>query len=103
MTERRRLPNRRPHEVFDFVHRDFIYTAGIGRDATGAVAEIFLTAAKNGTLIDEAARDAAIVASVALQHGASAETIRHAVTRNADGSASGPIGRALDILAEASA
>jgi hypothetical protein len=38
------------------------------------------------------ARDAAILTSICLQHGASTETIRHALTRNSNGSASGPLG-----------
>jgi hypothetical protein len=48
------------------------------------------------------ARDAAILTSICLQHGASVETIRHALTRNSDGSASGPLGVVLDLLASAS-
>jgi hypothetical protein len=48
------------------------------------------------------ARDAAILTSICLQHGASVETIRHSLTRNSDGSASGPLGVVLDLLAPAS-
>ena len=43
--------------------------------------------------------DAAILTSICLQHGASAETIRHALTRNSDGSAGGPLGVVLELLA----
>jgi hypothetical protein len=39
------------------------------------------------------------LASICLQHGASTETIRHALTRNSDGSAGGPLGAILDLLA----
>jgi hypothetical protein len=64
------------------------------------LAEIFLNVpGKVGTAIDAVARDAAIVASIALQHGCGAETLRHALTRNVNGSASGALGALLDRLA----
>jgi hypothetical protein len=96
--ERVRLPNRRSHELVDFQHGGFSYTAGIGRFADGRLAEIFLNAAKTGTGVEATARDAAIVASIALQHGASPATLQHALTRNGDGTASGPLGALLDLL-----
>jgi hypothetical protein len=96
---RERLPDRRLHELVDFEHGGFRYTAGLGRFSDGRLAEIFLNAAKVGTDVETAARDAAIVASIALQCGADPETIRHALTRNRDGAASGPLGRLLDMLA----
>jgi ribonucleoside-diphosphate reductase alpha chain len=46
------------------------------------------------------AREAAIVASIALQHGVDAETIRRALCRDSRGNASGPLGVALDRIAE---
>jgi hypothetical protein len=96
--ERTRLPNRRAHELIEFEHAGFRYVAGLGRFADGRVAEIFLNAAKGGTPLDVTARDAAIVASIALQHGAPAEALQHALTRNGDGTASGPLGALLDLL-----
>ena len=50
-------------------------------------------------MIDVLSRDSAVLASLALQHGASVDTLRHALIRNADGSASGALGRLLDLLA----
>jgi hypothetical protein len=44
------------------------------------------------------ARDAAILTSICLQYGASVHTIRHALTRNGDGSAGGPLGAILDLI-----
>jgi hypothetical protein len=61
--------------------------------------EVFLNSAKIGTAIETAARDSAVVASLALQHGVPPETIRRALTRNGDGSASGALGTLLDMLA----
>lgn len=93
------LPNRRQHEAIDFDHGGMSYVAGIGRFADGRLAEIFLNGAKQGSAADAAARDAAIVASLALQHGLEPDTLRKALTRNTDGSASGPLGVILDLLA----
>ncbi len=97
-TQRKRLPNRREHELINFTHGGFCYVAGIGRFDDGRLAEVFLNVAKSGTTIETHARDAAIVASIALQHGASAEVIRHALTCNSNGSASGVLGTLLDLL-----
>jgi hypothetical protein len=96
---RERLPNRREHELLDFEHGGFRYIGGIGRFDDGRVAEVFLNVAKSGTAIENHARDAAIVASVALQYGTPIDVIRHALTRNGDGSASGALGKLLDLLA----
>jgi hypothetical protein len=49
---------------------------------------------------DTNARDAAIAFSFAVQHGADPEAIRRALCRDAKGNASGPLGAALDIIAE---
>src|SRR6516162_9681060 len=97
---RRRLPNWRAHLVLDFEHGGFSYTAGVGffDDDRRQPAEIFLTTGKHGTVLDTNARDAAVAASLLLQHGCPVETLRRALTRNADGSASGPIARVLDLL-----
>ena len=97
---RQRLPNRRGHELLTFEHQGIRYTAGIGRFADGGLAEIFLTTAKHGTAVDVNARDAAVAASLLLQHGCPLEVLRRALTRNADGSASGPLACALDLLAD---
>jgi hypothetical protein len=50
--------------------------------------------------LEATARDAAIVLSIAVQYGVPLEPIRHAVTRNADGSPSSIIGAVLERLAE---
>jgi hypothetical protein len=98
LVERKRLPNRRGHEVIEFTHNGFGYTAGIGHFDDGKLAEVFLNADKVGTAIETQARDAAITASLFFQSGGSPETLRRALTRNADGSASGALGKLLDLL-----
>ena len=100
MTTRQRLPNRRGHELLTFEHVGIRYTVGVGRFEDGTLAEIFLNTAKHGTALDVIARDAAVAASLLLQHGCSVDTLRQALTRNSDGSASGPLARALDLIAE---
>jgi hypothetical protein len=54
----------------------------IGRFDDGRIAEIFINGAKVGTAAETNAQDAAIVASLALQHGCPVETIRHALARS---------------------
>jgi hypothetical protein len=46
------------------------------------------------------ARDAAVAVSLLLQHGCPVDTLRQALTRNGDGSGSGPLAHALDLLVE---
>jgi hypothetical protein len=95
---RERLPNRRAHELLDFEHAGFRFTLGIGRFPDGRLAEVFLNCSKGGTPIDVNARDAAIVASLALQHGATTAELQHALSRNGNGSAGGPLAAALDLV-----
>jgi ribonucleoside-diphosphate reductase alpha chain len=85
--------------LVDFEADGFRYTAGLGFFEDGRLAEVFLNSGKIGTAIETAARDSAVVASLALQHGVPADTIRHALTRNGDGGPSGPLGTLLDMLA----
>jgi ribonucleoside-diphosphate reductase alpha chain len=97
---RQRLPNRRGHELLEFEHGGIRYTAGVGRFEDGGIAEIFLKTTKQGTAIGVNARDAAVAASLLLRHGCSVDILRQALTRNGDGWGSGPLARALDLLAE---
>jgi hypothetical protein len=90
--QRERLLNRRLHEVVQFEHGGFTYVAGIGRFDDGKLAD------KVGTAIETQARDAAVTASLFFQNGGSPEILRRALTRNADGSASGALGKLLYIL-----
>ncbi len=101
---RERLPDRRGHEVVEFVHRKIHYTFGIGRYEDGRVAEVFVWAAKSGADAHLVAHDAAVTISLLLQHGCPIETIQHALGREEDGSPQGPFGVLVDFLvAEAAA
>jgi hypothetical protein len=57
------------------------YCATISRFENGQLGEIFLTSNKAGSQADTAARDSAILVSLALQHGAELETIRQGLYR----------------------
>src|SRR5262245_26588285 len=100
MTARERLPDRRQCETFEIEAAGLPYIATIGRYSGGRIGEIFIRARKVGSAADTAARDAAITASIALQHGADAETIRRALCRDAAGRATGPLGVVLDLIEE---
>jgi len=90
---RARLPNRRAGEVIDFDHGGRRWTACISRFPDGRLAEIFLDTPK-ASAIGELAADAAIVASLALQFGAPAAVIAHALT----GRDAGPLAAALALV-----
>lgn len=90
------LPGRRPHEIVEFQHRGHGYLGGIGRYEDGRIAEIFLDAGKAGTALQAVSRDAAVLASLALQFGAPLDVIRHALAADEDGAAAGPIGALID-------
>lgn len=101
---REHLPNRRASETFNFeAQGGFRYVATVSRFADGRIGEIFLGNHKAGNAADVNARDAAVVCSLALQHGVPVETIRAALMRDGQGRASGPLGAALDILSRPSA
>ena len=100
MTARERLPNRRLSETFEIESQGLRFTATVSRFSDGTVAEVFLQNHKAGSMAGINAQDAAVVASIALQYGVPLETIRRALMRDAQGRASGPLGTALDIIAQ---
>jgi hypothetical protein len=100
VAKRRSLPDRRASESFNFTLDSFDYVATVSSFADGTLAEIFLGNGKAGSGSDANAKDAAIIASIALQFGVPVDVIRHAVLRDSCGRAAGPLGMALDILAE---
>jgi len=101
MTVRERLPDRRPNLSRDFECNGLRYTATVSYFAAdNRLAEIFLSNCKAGSHSDAAARDSAVVCSIALQHGVPVETIRHALLRDGRDVASSPLGVALDLIVE---
>jgi hypothetical protein len=95
---RKRLPNRR-NAISTGFERDgarFEMTAGFYPD--GRPGEIFLSADRANSLLDFLMSDAAILASIAMQYGASLDELRHALKRDGRGKPSSPIGEALDLI-----
>jgi len=90
------LPCRRPCETISFERDGSRYQMTVGYFPDGRVGEIFLNADRSDSLLDVLASDGAILASLALQHGCTLETITHALKRDIRGQAGSPIGAALD-------
>jgi len=99
MSARNRLPNRRASLTFGFECGPHNYVATISYfPNTGELAEIFLGNGRAGSDVDAAAKDSAVVASIALQYGVPVNVIRKALLRDVQGRASSPLGRALDLI-----
>ena len=90
---RDRLNDRRAHWLYRFECDGQSYTGGIGRFEDGRIAENFINGSKVGTAAETNAQDAAIVASLALQHGCPIDTIRHSLARS--GGSTGPLATLL--------
>jgi hypothetical protein len=93
------LPTAAP-TTFAFTCNDLKYLATVSYFPNGGLAEIFISNAKAGSHSDSAAKDSAVVCSIALQYDVPLEVIRKALLRDARGVASSPLGCALDYLAE---
>jgi ribonucleoside-diphosphate reductase alpha chain len=117
-TIRTRLPNRRPTIIEEVDVGGLPMTVTVGLDPeTLAPREVFLAGGKAGSAFDAIASDAAVVLSIALQHGVAAEALAHSIARiplgptrpeDLDGRPvptmpASPVGAALDVLAHTSA
>jgi hypothetical protein len=96
MTIRMRLPDRRPCLTFQLELAGLKYVCTVGRYQNGAIGELFLNSCKPNSQADTDARDAAVILSIAIQHGVDPQTIRHALSRDSHGRANGLLGAALD-------
>ncbi len=110
---RTRLPNRRPShsETLEVAGQTFTGTVGFDPE-DGRPRELFLNAGKEGSLINAMLADAAVVISVALQHGIPAQSLAKSIGRLPEGQVTpadldegkparfpaSPIGAALDLL-----
>jgi hypothetical protein len=97
---RRILPQRRNAETFQLRFWDQPVSVTVGYYPDGTPGEIFVDAGKSGQDVQSTARDAAVVLSLALQHGATFDTIRHAVTRSANGAPTSILGAIADKVAD---
>jgi hypothetical protein len=99
---RERLPNRRASETFSFEVEGLHYCATFSHFADGRIGEIFIGNHKVGSQCDTNVRDAALAASLALQHGCPLDVLRGALLRDMRGKAATALGVALDLVAERS-
>lgn len=100
------LPERRNAETFSLPFAGEKYEVTQGTYPDGRVGEVFINrvyskaAAKaGGSYLDGVCRDAAVLLSLALQHGVPVETIRHAVTRDEEGVPATIMGAIIDRIA----
>lgn len=93
------LPPRRQSLVFDMSYSGVDFAVTVGFQPDGRVAEVFVSAhRKIGTQVSALARDAAILLSLALQHGCSLQTVSGAVTRESTGEPAGLAGAVIDAI-----
>jgi ribonucleoside-diphosphate reductase alpha chain len=97
---RQRLADRRASLVFGFECNGLRYTASASWFGDGRLGEVFVGNHRADSHADACAKDAAILASIALQFGAPLDVLCKALLRDARGRPSTPIGAALDLLAE---
>jgi hypothetical protein len=69
------------------------------RAAETTVDEVFIDGGKTGQDIQSTARDAAVLLSLALQHGFPSQIIRHAVTCGASEKPTSILGAVIDSIA----
>jgi ribonucleoside-diphosphate reductase alpha chain len=96
----RRLPDRRASTVFSFECNGLHYTASASWFGNGRLGEVFVGNHRADSHADACAKDAAILASIALQFGAPLDVLCKALLRDSQGRPSTPIGVALDLLAD---
>ena len=96
---RQRLLDRRASIVFCFECNSLRYTASASWFDDGRLGEVFVSNHRADSHADSCARDAAILASIALQFGAPLDVLRRALLRDSQGRPSTPIGCALDAIA----
>lgn len=95
---RLQLPARRAAETFTVEHGPGRFSVTIGRFGIGTIAEVFVSGGKSGSDTSAVVRDAAILISLALQHGCTVEGLRHSMSRNPDSTPQSIIGAVLDAL-----
>ena len=96
--ERERLPDRRSAETFDLEALGLKFRATIGRHPNGEIGEVFLSNHRVNSMAGIMASDAAVLCSIALQMGASPETLLHSLMKDSAGRATSPIGVVLEMI-----
>ena len=99
MTDRRRLPHRRHSETFNVECGGLHYTVTASWFDSGELGEIWVQNGKIDSAADAYVKDASVLASIALQRGATLDEIRKSLLRDARENPSSPLGVALDHIA----
>jgi hypothetical protein len=94
------LPWRRPCETQEFERDGIRIRMTVGFTPDGQIGELFVNADRANSMLDVLMSDAAIIASIAIQNGASVRQLAHAIKRDVSGLASSPIGAVLDRIAK---
>lgn len=109
MAIRKELPQRRYGETFELKHggqkTTFAVTVGYYTHndvRVENIGEVFISGGKAGSEVDAVSRDGAVLLSIALQFGVPLTIIQHALTREANGTASTIIGAVVDMLVASS-
>jgi hypothetical protein len=100
MATRTRLPNRRCSVSFNCEHRGLGFSCTFSRLPDGRVGELFLSNHKVNSAVDVDVRDAGIILSFALQHGADLSAIARALSRDPRGTPTGIMGVVLDLISK---
>ncbi len=109
---RQRLPNRRECHTETLAVDGLSFEATFGFDESSRPREVFMAAGKEGSRLNAMLADAAVVISVALQHGVPGEALARSVGRQPAGPVApaeldhapgqkvpaSPIGAALDLV-----
>jgi hypothetical protein len=101
-TYRDLLPQRRECSTFTMRYggQNTEFTITTGHYEDGEIGEVFVNGAKAGSEMESVTRDAAVLLSLAIQHGVPIKTIKHAITRDRDGQATTIIGAVIDKITE---
>ena len=99
---RARPPNRRGSLTIEVEHRSGLgvtepFIVHVGAELN-RVREVFISHHKLNATLDTLARDAGILLSIALQHGAALPDIARSLSRESDGRAQTPFGSVVDAL-----
>lgn len=96
MPVREPLPKRRAHESFDLsITSTPAMKIGLGFYGDGRVGEVFITSGKIGSAFEAEVSDAAVLISIAFQHGLNAAQLYHAMDRTPDGRPVSVVGHVL--------
>jgi hypothetical protein len=99
MTERQRLPNRRPCSSLVFRHNGSPYNLTVGFYTDGQVGETFIDGPRIGSEMANLVHDVAVLVSIAIQYKVPVEVMRGAVGRpEVTGTAHSIAGAVLDLI-----